>query len=129
MVDFDPMVCYHKRVADNTQETQFVNNTQNIIKLMDVIDYIHKSDDAALEQLANAVQVRRNRKGWEVKNQMGIGSAVKFTSAKKRSPYTYTGTLLEKRQTRATVRITGPTWGKYAVGSKVTVPFAMLSEA
>ena len=106
-----------------------MNNTQNIIRLVDVIDYIHKSDDAVLEQLANAVQIRRNRKGWEVKHQLGIGSAVKFTSARKRSPFTYTGTITDKRQTRATVRITGPTWGKYAVGSLVTVPFNMLSAA
>lgn len=106
-----------------------MNNTQNIIRLMDVIDYIHKSDDAALDQLANAIQLRRNRKAMEVKYQLVIGSTVSFTSARKRAPYTYTGVLLEKRQTRATVRITGPTWGKYAVGSLVTVPFNMLSAA
>ena len=104
-----------------------MNNTQNIIRIMDVIDYIHKSDDAALDQLANAIQLRRNRKAMEVKYQMVIGSTVSFTSARKRAPYTYTGVLLEKRQTRATVRITGPTWGKYPVGTKVTVPFAMLT--
>lgn len=99
---------------------------KNAIKLMDVVDFIHKSDDAALDQLVNAIQIRRNRKAMEVKHQMGIGSAVQFTSAKKRTPYTYTAVITDKRQTRATVRITGPTWGKYAVGSLVTVPFAML---
>lgn len=104
-----------------------MNKTQTTIKLTEVIDFIHKSDDAALDQLANAIQIRRNRKAMEVKYQLGVGSAVSFTSSRKRAPYTYTAVITEKRQTRATVRITGPTWGKYRVGSLVTVPFAMLS--
>lgn len=103
-----------------------MNQTQNAIKLTEVIDFIHKSDDYALDQLTNAIQIRRNRKAMEVKHQLGIGSAVQFTSSKKLSPFTYTAVITDKRQTRATVRITGPTWGKYRVGSLVTVPFAML---
>jgi hypothetical protein len=99
------------------------------IKLTDVIEFIHRSTDIELIQVATAFELRKNRKAMETKRALGVGSAVKFTSAKKRSPYTYTAVITDKRQTRALVRITGPTWGKYAVGSLVTVPFAMLSEA
>jgi hypothetical protein len=96
------------------------------IKMTDVIAFIHRSNDMELIQVATAVELRKNRKAMEVKRELGIGSTVQFTSAKKRSPYTYTAVVTDKRQTRATVRITGPTWGKYTVGSLVTVPFAML---
>jgi hypothetical protein len=99
------------------------------IKLEDVLTFVQRCDEYALDQMANAIKLKRNYKAMQVKYQMGIGSTVQFTSAKKRSPFTYTAVITDKRQTRATVRITGPTWGKYAVGSLVTVPFAMLKEA
>jgi hypothetical protein len=101
----------------------------NTIKLSDVVDFIRHSNTTEIDILANEVTLRRNRKAMELKRELGVGSAVKFTSSKKRSPYTYTAVITDKRQTRATVRITGPAWGNYAVGSLVTVPFAMLAEA
>lgn len=101
----------------------------NTVTLQNVLDFIHACDDAGLPRISDALAIRRNRKAQLIRYKLPIGSAVKFTSAKKRSPYTYTAVLEDKRQTRATVRITGPVWGKYPVGTKVTVPFAMLEKA
>jgi len=103
-----------------------VNNTT---KLEDVLNFVQRCDDYALDQLSNTIQLKRSHQAMQVKHQLGIGSAVQFTSAKKLSPYTYTAVITDKRQTRATVRITGPMWGKYAVGSLITVPFTMLKAA
>ena len=95
----------------------------------DVINFIFAAEGDLLDNLSQAVQMRRNQLASRTKVSLRVGDMVKFTSAKKRAPYTYTGKITAKRQTRATVQITGPTYGKYAVGSQVTVPFAMLSEA
>lgn len=93
------------------------------------IKLILDANEADLALFSEAVVLRRNSLATKLKRSLAVGDTVKFTSAKKRSPYTYTAVITDKRQTRATVRITGPTWGKYKVGSLVTVPFAMLSEA
>ena len=95
----------------------------------DVIDYIFRADSADIENITQAIQLRRSQLASRTKVTLQVGDTVKFTSAKRRSPYTYTGTLTAKRLSRATVRITAPSFGKYAVGSLVTVPFAMLTEA
>ena len=95
----------------------------------DVINFIFAAEGDLLDNLSQAVQMRRNQLASRTKVSLRVGDMVKFTSAKKRSPYTYTGVITAKRQSRATVRITAPSFGKYAVGSLVTVPFAMLTEA
>jgi hypothetical protein len=95
----------------------------------DVIEFIFKAETADLDNVMQAVQLRRNQLASRLKSTIRTGDSVKFTSVKKRSPYTYTATVTDIRQTRATVRIAGPSFGKYVVGSLVTVPFAMLSKA
>jgi hypothetical protein len=94
-----------------------------------VIDFIFRADKADLDNIIQAAQLRRSQLASQTRVMLSVGDTVKFTSAKKRSPYTYTGVITAKRQSRATVRITAPSFGKYAVGSLVTVPFAMLTEA
>ena len=95
----------------------------------EVIEFIFRADKAELDNIIQATQLRRSQLASQTRVMLSVGDTVKFTSAKKRAPYTYTGKITAKRQTRATVQITGPTYGKYPVGSQVTVPFAMLSEA
>ena len=94
-----------------------------------VIDFIFRADKADLDNIIQAVQLRRSQLASQTRVMLSVGDTVKFTSAKKRAPYNYTGVITAKRQSRATVRITAPSFGKYAVGSLVTVPFAMLTEA
>lgn len=93
------------------------------------IEYIFQANEADLANLMQAVQLRRSQLAMRLKCELNVGDSVKFTSARKRTPYTYTAVITDKRQSRATVRITGPSYGKYAVGSQVTVPFAMLTRA
>ena len=94
-----------------------------------VIDFIFRADKADLDNIIQAAQLRRSQLASQTRVMLSVGDTVKFTSAKKRAPYNYTGVITAKRQSRATVRITAPSFGKYAVGSLVTVPFAMLTEA
>jgi hypothetical protein len=93
-----------------------------------VVDFIFKTETADLEIIMQAAQLRRAQLAQRIRTEIIAGDTVSFTSAKKRAPYTYTAVLVDKRQTRATVRITGPSYGKYPVGSSVTVPFAMLKK-
>ena len=93
----------------------------------DIIEEIFRlSDSVELASVMQAAQLRKSQLATRLKFSISVGDAVKFTSARARSAYTYTGKLTSKRQTRATVMITGPSFGKYPVGSMVTVPFTML---
>ena len=95
----------------------------------EVVEFIFRADKADLDNIIQAAQLRRSQLASQTRVMLSVGDTVKFTSAKKRAPYNYTGVITAKRQSRATVRITAPSFGKYAVGSLVTVPFAMLTEA
>ena len=106
-----------------------MNNTSQNVTLQDVVDFVHKCDDAGLRRITNAVQVRRNRLAQTIRFGVDVGATVSFTSTKVRSKYTYTGVIVEKRRVKAIVKITGPAKAKYPVGSLVQVPFAMLSVA
>ena len=95
----------------------------------EVVEFIFRADKADLDNIIQAAQLRRSQLASQTKVTLRVGDAIKFTDKRTRSRCDYTGVITAKRQSRATVRITAPSFGKYAVGSLVTVPFAMLTEA
>ena len=92
-------------------------------------EFIFKANESDLTNLLEAIALRRAQLGVLSKWTLKVGDRVKFTSVRKRSQCSYVGKVTDKRNTRATVRIEGPTYGKYPVGSLVTVPFNMLTQA
>lgn len=92
----------------------------------DAVTFVLSASQADLLAITKACELRKNQIASACKREIAVGDPVEFTSGKKRSPYTYTAIVESKNHSRATVKITGPSWAKYQIGSKVIVPYAML---
>jgi hypothetical protein len=100
------------------------------ITMNDTKLFIRMATPEQRNELAQFLANRRTIDMLNTKDDLQIGDTVKFTSARKRSPFTYVATLVRKANRRATVRIisanvSDPT---YMPGTQVTVPFAMLTK-
>ena len=106
-----------------------MENTNNININIDAIQrFIDICSTEEFKTLQDMMQERKNREILRTTFSLRRGAKVTFTSSRKRTPFTYVGEITDLRQSRCTVKILScnVAYPKYAIGSLVTVPFAML---
>lgn len=99
--------------------------------MTDVFDFLRAASVSEREQVATYMATLRHLDSVTAKFSFTLSQRVRFTSAKKRTPFVYEGIVISKGRTKAHVRIVScsSNYPKYAIGSTVVVPFTMLSAA
>jgi hypothetical protein len=99
---------------------------ENIMELNEILKAIRSMDLNQLSQVSEVTMERKRVIGESNVRQIGYGSKVQFIG---KDRCTYTAVVTRVNRVRVVVKVEAKSggWGKWDIGTSVTVPFVMVT--